>query len=93
MSRLTEIENELLINQKKLSELSNPYMYMNMIDNGQIKQIENRNEELDLERQHILDRRNSWKPKIFWDVLVPIIVTIITTYLISILSVGIGPHL
>lgn len=39
---------------------------------------------LQMRRQFILDRRNAWKARIFWSIIVPIIVATVTAYLISI---------
>ena len=39
---------------------------------------------LQLKRQFILDARNGWKTKGIWDVVVPIAVSVITAYLVSI---------
>ncbi len=39
---------------------------------------------LQMKRQFILDRRNNWKARVFWSIVVPIIVTIITAYLASV---------
>lgn len=38
---------------------------------------------LQLKRQFILDERNGWKAKSVWNVVVPIIVSVITAYLVS----------
>jgi hypothetical protein len=38
---------------------------------------------LEAERSFIMDRRNGWKQKIFWNVIVAIIVSIITTVIIK----------
>ena len=83
--RLKEIESKLLENQKKIGEIEyeNRYIKISPFVDGDIKEIENHNKVLEKERQHILDGRNSWKSKIFWDVSVPIIVAVITTYLIN----------
>ena len=40
---------------------------------------------LQLKRQFILDERNSWKAKSVWNVIVPIIVSIITAFVVSVL--------
>ena len=40
-------------------------------------------EQLDLKRQFILDRRNSLFWRIIWNIIVPISVTLITTFVIS----------
>lgn len=39
--------------------------------------------QLQLKRQFILDERNSWKAKSVWNVVVPIIASVITAYLVS----------
>lgn len=41
--------------------------------------------QLQLKRQFILDNRSSWLAKSIWNVIVPIVVSIITTYIISVL--------
>ena len=82
--RLKEIENRILENQKTLGELNEGTpVFSSLFSDTEIKRIENCNKALEKERQHILDGRNSWKSKIFWDVSVPIIVAVITTYLIN----------
>ena len=54
-------------------------------DGDDIKYLDVEKTRLQLKRQFILDRRNSWKAKSIWDVVVPIIVSIITAYVISVL--------
>jgi len=44
--------------------------------------------QLQLKRQFILDERNSWKAKSIWNVVVPIVVSVITAYLVSVLVMG-----
>jgi len=39
---------------------------------------------LQMKRQFILDKRSSWKVRVFWNIVVPIIVATITAYLVSI---------
>jgi hypothetical protein len=34
-------------------------------------------------RQYILDDRNGWKLKFFWNIAVPIIVAVITAYIVT----------
>lgn len=41
--------------------------------------LKGRIEELELRRKFILDRRESWLPKTTWNLLVPIVVSIIVT--------------
>jgi hypothetical protein len=40
--------------------------------------------QLERKRQFILDRRNSWRAKLIWSFVMPIVVSIITAYAISI---------
>lgn len=40
--------------------------------------------QLQLKRQFILDRRSSWMAKSIWNVVVPIAVSVVTTYLVSV---------
>lgn len=44
---------------------------------------ESRIARLETERNFILDRRNGWKAKSLWNVFVPILITMITAYLLS----------
>ena len=53
--------------------------------------VENENEplqdelkKLEIKRQFILDRRNSWVAKSVWNVVVPIVISVITAYLVSV---------
>ncbi|MCX6731814.1 MAG: hypothetical protein NTX55_02380 [Candidatus Parcubacteria bacterium] len=39
---------------------------------------------LQMKRQFILDKRNNWRARVFWNIVIPIIVAIITAYLVSI---------
>jgi hypothetical protein len=50
-----------------------------------IKYLDIEENQLKTKRQFILDRRNGWKHRIIWSIFAPIIVTIITLYLSSIL--------
>jgi len=43
---------------------------------------------LQMRRQFILDNREGWKSKAIWNILVPIIVAILTTYIVSKLNSG-----
>jgi len=40
---------------------------------------------LQLMRQFILDKRENWKAKVVWNVVVPVVVATITAYLVSVL--------
>lgn len=47
------------------------------------KSLKEELEGLEIQRQFILDRRNGWKPKVIWDMLVPIIVAVVTSYIVA----------
>ena len=45
-------------------------------------------DKLKSQRNFLLDRRGSWMPKTIWNVIVPILVTIITFYFIKLLGLN-----
>jgi len=49
-----------------------------------IEPLQKEKEKLNVQRRFILDRRESWLPKIIWNILVPILVATITAYLVSV---------
>ena len=91
METLTKIEKKLVKNQENLNEID-----YNMRENYsepeaehwefEANEIEKINKVLEIKRRHVLDRRNSWRAKIIWSVLIPIILSL----LISILSIYFG---
>ncbi len=86
---LKNIEDELVASQKLLNDIehwSAANQYGNMLsiaEQTQCNGILANMKVLELKRTHLLDRRQGWKQRIFWDILIPIIVTIITTFTIS----------
>jgi hypothetical protein len=51
-----------------------------------IKHLDIEKSQLELRRQFILDKREGWKQRVVWDLLVPIVVAIIAAYLTVILT-------
>ena len=88
-NRLKEIEKELLKNQKHISNSDENNSYYgvygvieNSVTESQIKAIKSRNKVLETERQFILDRRNSWKNKLFL-IAASIVISAVITYILS----------
>lgn len=81
-ARLLEIEHEKPMRIHNAKE-----NYSGSIDDeieaGDIRYLDVEKTQLQLKRQFILDKRNGWKAKSVWNVIVPIIVSVITTYLVS----------
>lgn len=71
-SRLHIIQNRLLEIEKEIRSISLVFNNV-LIEKAQ----------LELERQFILDERNNWKSRMVWNVLVPIIVSLVTSFLIA----------
>jgi len=79
-SRLKEIEEEILKKQKDgVSDSENIGNSANVRKTKREAEIA----ALESERHFIVDRRNSWKPKVIWDVLVPIVVAVVTAYIVT----------
>lgn len=78
--RLLEIEEE---KQRRLYNLKEDYSgsYNDDIEAEDIKYLDIEKGQLQLERQFILDSRNGWKSRMFWNVAVPVLVTITTLYI------------
>lgn len=79
-SRLKEIEEEILKKQKDSVSDSE-----NIGNSANVRKIKREAEitALESERHFIVDRRNSWKPKVIWNVLVPIAVSVVTAYIVT----------
>ena len=80
--RLLEIEYEKPMRIHNIEEnfpRGNDIGYEIEIDS--IAYLETEKSQLQLKRQFILDGRDSWKAKSVWNVIVPIIVSIVTTYI------------
>ena len=80
MSRVKEIERNILRLKSELTSRASPYRTPRMFEAGESAEIRNRLEELEFERKFILDRRESWLPRTIRNLLVPIIILIITTF-------------
>lgn len=86
---LEEIEKRLLeIEEEKpwrIHDYSENYTESieDEIEELSIRQLDIEKATLQMKRQFILDERNAWKARVFWDVIVFIVVATITAYLIS----------
>lgn len=55
-----------------------------IMESDEIDHLDVEKAQLEYKRQFILDRRNSWKVKLFWGFVIPIVVSTITAYVVSI---------
>lgn len=89
-NNLVEIEKRLLeIEEEKPRRIHNAQENYSedleaIIEEDDIAYLDVEKAILQAKRQFILDRRNSWKARLFWDVIVSIVVATITAYIVSI---------
>lgn len=77
------LEKERYINErykKAYKSMPDKNLADMMAEGGDTKLLRNEINILEKERKFILDRRSSWIPKTIWNVIIPILVTLITTY-------------
>ncbi len=79
-SKLRQVEAEIL--GKRKEGVADGESFGNSADARRTKR-EAEIAVLEAKRSFILDKRNSWKPKVFWDILVPFIVAILTSYVVN----------
>ncbi len=88
---LKDIEERLLeIDAEKSARIHNAKEdYSGSIDDeieaNDIAYLDVEKTQLEMKRQFILDKRESWLPKTIWNLFVPIVVAIITAYITTIL--------
>lgn len=84
--RLLEIEHEKPMRMHNLGENFSAFAHEmeGEIEADEIAYLDVEKTKLRLKREFILDSRSSWKAKTIWDVAVPIAVSIVTTYLVSV---------
>lgn len=80
--RLLEIEHEIPMRINNARE-SFTDSIENDIESDAIAYLDVEKAQLQLKRQFILDERNGWKAKSLWNIVVPIIVSVITAYLVA----------
>ena len=80
-TRLLEIEHEKPMRIYNL-EQENTGSDEDMEEAENIDYLDVEKNKLQLKRQFILGRRDNWKAKSLWNVIVPIIVSIITAYMV-----------
>ena len=85
--RLLEIEDEKHRRIHNASE-NHSWSVEDEIEEDNIKYLDVEKTQLQHRRQFILDRRSSWKAKIIWNIIAPMLVAIITAYITVILSSG-----
>ena len=86
MNTLSKIEEQLVSNARKLGEIEcttkDSYIVCSQFLLNEKIQIESNIKILEMQRKHLLDRRDGWLARLIWSLVVPILVTFITTYLI-----------
>lgn len=85
--RLLEIEEE---KPRRIHNLSENFSNSedDYIEGLEIGWLDDEKALLQLKRQFILDRREGWKSRILWNVVVPVVVAIITTHVVGKLTIG-----
>ncbi|HRH23108.1 MAG TPA: hypothetical protein PK295_00540 [Candidatus Magasanikbacteria bacterium] len=80
--RLLEIEEE---KPRRIDNLQENYSasFEDEMEAMDIGYLDVEKAQLQTKRQFILDRRDSWKSKIVWNMLVPIVVSVITAYFVT----------
>jgi len=87
MSKLKNIE-------KKINEINQELIETNsrkVVVGDSTPKLQSELTTLKTKRQFLLDRRNSWLPKTIWSVLVPIIVSVVSTIIILYLTKNLSP--
>lgn len=85
-SSLADIEKEIIRLHKTIHNITWGFENGDLPPTDEEANAEMRSAEMDIrileiQRQHILDRRNGWLQKLIFTLIIPIIVTILTTYL------------
>ena len=86
MSKLKDIEKKILEKSKEITGQKGPRIITSWNHDADLPKLESELNDLKAERSFMLDRRESWLPKMLWNILVPIVVSIvvsITTLYIS----------
>lgn len=86
-TKLRSIENRIAEIQKQISQTyETAYKKYSVKDHadmaaegGKTKLLRNELDELEIKRKFLLDRRESWLPKTLWNVVVPILSSIVTS--------------
>ena len=81
--RLIEIVDEKPTRIYNLNESFSGDMTDHRDEEDAIAYLDTERDKLQIKRQFLLDRRNSWKMRFFWDILVPIFLSGVTAYLVS----------
>lgn len=82
-NRLLEIEEEKPMRIHNLNENFSGDTMDHLMESDAIDYLDIEKAKLLLKRQFLLDKRNSWKNRIIWDILVPIFLSGITAYFVS----------
>lgn len=89
---LKEIEKRLLeIEEEKPRRIhnardNNPGGIEDEIEALDIQFLDIEKSQLQLKRQFILDRRDSWKYRVIWNIIAPVVVALVTAYAVASLN-------
>jgi len=84
-TKLHKIEERILYLKGEITETPiGPYNFIK--PEWQLASLKNELENLETERQFILDKRDNLFWRFIWNVIVPIVVSTITAYTVSVLS-------
>lgn len=91
---LAEIEERLLVIEyekpRRIYKVKENFNWDDEIEASEIAYLDVEKAQLERKRQFILDRRNDWKAKGIWNIIVPIVVSVITAYLVSVFVMKLG---
>lgn len=82
---IKKLDEDIILIKKELNEVEtnrNPYITW-MGDEDKIKKLQHNLDLKNTRRQQILDHREGFYNKLFWNLIVPILVSVITTLLIN----------
>jgi len=93
MSKISKIEDEILAKMKLVTEkMDSPSFYSSFTSivhpnrKSEVDIMIHELEQLKTKKQFLLDRRESWLPKALWNLVAPVVVSIITALIVTILS-------
>ncbi len=87
-SKLSKIEDEIVVTQELRRKLiSSKFLSTQYVPEEslelRIEHLDSQISTLETKRNFILDRREGWLPKTIWNILVSIVVTVITVYILK----------
>ena len=92
--KLKNIEEQILVLKSEINSNKNNDVWLQyggkqspMIEQENL-QLLSKLDKLETQRKFFLDHRESWMPKTIWNVIVPVLVTIITLYFVKLLGLN-----